>query len=301
MSQTSSRERWFEPFAGHHPAVFIATERVLPEADPDEDLLLEALAAAGVEPRLATWSDDGIDWSAGALTVIRSTWDYHHQREEFVDWAERVGGRTQLWNPAPVVRWNSHKGYLLRLADAGVPVVPTVLLRQGAPANLAEIMSQRGWMRVVVKPAVSASSYRTLHAGAETIDEGDAHLRELLAERDALVQPYVASVEDYGERAVIWIDGRFSHAVRKSPRFSADDEAVSEALPIAEDERLVAERTLAAVNEPLLYARIDLARDSDGRPQVMELELIEPSLYLLQSPDALSRLVSAISARARTA
>jgi hypothetical protein len=152
----------------------------------------------------------------------------------------------------------------------------------------------------VVKPAVSASSYRTLHADAETLDEGDAHLRELLAERDVLVQPYISSVEDYGERAVIWIDGSFTHSVRKSPRFSADDEAVSEALPIAEDERLVADKTLAFVAQPLLYARIDLARDSDGRPQVMELELIEPSLYLLQSPDALSRLVSAICARART-
>jgi hypothetical protein len=185
-------------------------------------------------------------------TAIRSTWDYHHQREEFVDCAERVGGRTQLWNPAPVVRWNSHKGYLLGLAAAGVPVVPTVLLRQGAPANLAEITSERGWTRVVVKPAVSASSYRTLHADAETLDEGDAHLRELLAERDVLVQPYISSVEDYGERAVIWIDGHFTHAVRKSPRFSADDEVVSGALPIAEDERLVAERALAFVTEPLL-------------------------------------------------
>jgi glutathione synthase/RimK-type ligase-like ATP-grasp enzyme len=199
-----------------------------------------------------------------------------------------------------VVRWNSHKGYLLELAAAGVPVVPTVLLRQGANVNLATIMSEQDWTRVVVKPAVSASSYRTLHADAETLDEGDAHLRELLAERDVLVQPYISSVEDYGERAVIWIDGSFTHSVRKSPRFSADDEAVSEALPIAEDERLVVQQALAFVNQPLLYARIDLARDSDGRPQVMELELIEPSLYLLQSPDALSRLVSAICARART-
>jgi hypothetical protein len=301
MSQTSSRERWFKPITGCDPAVFIATERVLPEADPDEELLLEALVAAGLEPRLAAWDDRGVDWPAAALTVIRSTWDYHHYRGEFVAWAERAAGLAPLWNPAPVVRWNSHKGYLLELAAAGVPVVPTVLLRQGANANLAAIISEHDWQRVVVKPAVSASSYRTVHADAETLDEGDAHLRELLAERDVLVQPYISSVEDYGERAVIRIDGSFTHSVRKSPRFSADEEAVSGALTIAEDERIVAEKALAFVAQPLLYARIDLARDSDDRPQVMELELIEPSLYLLQSPAALSRLVSAIAGRARFA
>lgn len=297
MSQ-GHRDRWFRPPTSGAPLVLIATERRLPEPDPDEDLLMDALAESDLEPRLAAWDDPAVDWRAGRLTVIRSTWEYHHRRDRFVAWADRTAGQSQLWNPAPVLRWNSHKSYLLDLAGAGVPVIPTVLLRHGSTDSLAGIIAERRWPRVVVKPAVSASSYRTILADESATDEGESHLRGILAERDALVQPYLQSVEDHGERAVIWIDGEFTHAVRKSPRFAADEESVSEALPVSDDERLVAEKALALVKGPLLYARVDLARDADGSPQVMELELIEPSLYLLQSPGALSRLVSAISSRA---
>ncbi len=297
MSQDSARGRWFAAPAGRGPLVLVATERALPEADPDEDLLLEALEAAGLEPRLAAWDDPGVDWSAGALTVIRSTWDYFHQRKAFVEWAERTARQTRLWNPPKVVAWNAHKAYLLELARAGVPVVPTELLPARQGARLADVMSDCGWPRVVVKPAVSASSYRTLPVDDGNLDEGEAHLQELLAERDALVQPYVPSVEGYGERAVIWVDGEFTHAVRKSPRFAEGEESVSEALPIAADELEVARAALAQVKEPLLYARVDLARDPAGLPMVMELELIEPSLYLLQSPAAAERLVNGIKTR----
>ena len=297
MSQESQRERWFGPGRSGKPLVLIATERVLPEPDPDEDLLLTALDAAGLEPRLAAWDDPDVGWGAARLAVVRSTWDYHHQQDAFASWAERAAVCTALYNPAGVLRWNSHKAYLLELARAGVPVVPTVLLPRGASAGLADVMPERGLRRIVVKPAVSASSYRTLAVESSNLDEGEAHLRDLLAERDALVQPYVQSVEDYGERAVIWIDGEFTHAVRKAPRFADNEESVSGALPPADDELEVARAALAAVREPLVYARVDLARDDAGRPMVMELELIEPSLYLLQFPPALERLVLAITAR----
>src|SRR3990172_4500052 len=221
MWQESQRERWFGPGRSGKPLVLIATERVLPEPDPDEDLLLTALDAAGLEPRLAAWDDPDVGWGAA---------------------------RPALYNPAGVLRWNSHKGYLLELARAGVPVVPTVLLPRGASAGLADVMSERGLRRIVVKPAVSASSYRTLAVEGGNLDEGEAHLRDLLAERDALVQPYVQSVEDYGERAVIWIDGEFTHAVRKAPRFADNEESVSGALPPVDDELEVARAALAAVS-----------------------------------------------------
>ncbi len=297
MSQGSARGRWFAAPAGRGPLVLIATERVLPEADPDEAMFLEALEAAGLEPRLANWDGPGVDWSAARLAVIRSTWNYFQQRQAFVEWAERTARETRLWNPPEVVAWNAHKAYLLELARAGVPVAPTELLPAGQGARLTDVMSVRGWPRAVVKPAVSASSYRTLPVEGGNLDEGEAHLAELLADADVLVQPYVPSVEHYGERAVIWIDGKFTHAVRKSPRFAEDEESVSDALPIAGDELEVARAALSQVREPLLYARVDLARDPDGHPMVMELELIESSLYLLQSPSAMERLVNAIQAR----
>jgi hypothetical protein len=156
-------------------------------------------------------------------------------------------------------------------------------------------MLERGWERVVIKPAISAASYRTLSAGHDDLERGETHLAALLAERDALVQPYLKSVEDPGERALVWVDGELTHAVRKRPRFAGDAESVApEAVPISPAERDVALAAVAAVEGPLLYARIDVANGPDGDPVVMEVELIEPSLFFAQGPRALERLVAAI-------
>ena len=159
----------------------------------------------------------------------------------------------------------------------------------------------------MIKPAVSAGSFRTLRVRRAELERGQAHLDLVLADQDALVQPYLPSVEDYGERALVWIDGALTHAVRKSARFSGDPQRVSDAVAIAPDEAALAERILARLPDvanlpdpaPLLYARIDLARDAGGRPCLMELELIEPSLFLTRSPQALARLAAGIRTRLR--
>lgn len=280
----------------------IATCRPLPEPDPDENLLLDALAGQGIAARMVAWNDVRESWESGA-TLIRSTWDYVHHLPDFLRWIDRAAGGI-LWNPAAVLRDNVHKSYLLRLAAAGVPVTPTVLAARGTDKTLTEWVAAPGWHDVVVKPAVGAGSFAT-HRLQDVDAAASRNLfANLLAQHDMLIQPYLDSVEGHGERALVWIDGEFTHAVRKTPRFAADIEIVSEALPIAADERSVAERALAAalagVGVPvreLLYARVDVARDAQGRVVVMELELVEPSLFLLQSPTALQRFVNAIAAR----
>jgi hypothetical protein len=193
------------------------------------------------------------------------------------------------------VRWNTHKKYLRALEEKGVSVVRTHWVDRGSSESLAIAMRALGASTVVVKPAVSAASFGTMRVDATNLHEGEAHLRALASERDVMVQPYVRSVEGYGERSLICIDGALTHAIRKSPRFGGEHENVSPALPIADDERALAEKTLAAIpNEKLLYARIDLARDEHDRPCIMELELVEPSLFLMQSPAALARFAAAI-------
>jgi hypothetical protein len=124
---------------------------------------------------------------------------------------------------------------------------------------------------------------------------------KLCAERDLLIQPYLPSVEGHGERALVWIDGEFTHAVRKSPRFADGAESVSEALPISSAERALGHAALRDVADQLLYARVDVALGFDGTPVLMELELIEPSLFLLQNPRALQRLVEGIRRRLHSA
>ncbi len=267
----------------------------LPEPDPDAAPLAEALAAAGIHAQVLAWDDEAADWSRARLTVLRSAWNYPLRPEAFAAWAEHAASVSTLWNPLHVVRWNLHKRYLLELERRGVPVAPTCLVPRGSDRALRAVLAERGWDDVVVKPAVSAASFRTLRAGPADLDAAEAHLREVAAERDVLIQPYLASVEDHGERALVWIDGELTHAVRKTPRFAGQDESVSEqAVPISPPEAALARRVVAAVEGPLLYARVDVAPGPDGDPVVMELELMEPSLFFVQCPAALSRYVAAL-------
>jgi len=273
----------------------------LPEPDPDAAPLAAALAENGIASELLAWDDPQADWSRAKLTVLRSAWNYPQQRDAFLGWAERTAQLSTLWNPLDVVRWNSHKGYLLELEERGLPVTPTALIRRGADVPLEQLLDQRDWPEVVVKPAVSASSFRTLRVSNDNLAEGQTHMQSLLAERDVLVQRYLSSVEDYGERALVWIDGELTHAVRKSPRFEGQDESVSSAaVPITHAESELARRVIDAVGTPLLYARVDVAPGPGGDPVLMELELVEPSLFFPQGPAALERFVAGIRLRLRT-
>jgi glutathione synthase/RimK-type ligase-like ATP-grasp enzyme len=281
--------------------VYLATCARLPEPDPDEALLVAALATAGVEATLLPW--DGPAPAAPAdLCVVRSTWNYHQRRDDFLAWAAALAAHTPLANPLPVLRWSTDKAYLGDLAAAGVPVVPTAYVDRARPRGLAAVCAEHGWGEVVVKPRVSAGSFATRRFAPAAAAAGEAFLAAQLRERDMMVQPYFPSVEGYGERALVCIAGAVTHAVRKAPRLAGEDESVSAAVPVAADEGAVATAALAAAaaatgGGDLLYGRVDLARDAAGAPRVMELELVEPSLFLAQHPPALARLVAAVRAR----
>jgi hypothetical protein len=200
-------------------------------------------------------------------------------------------------NPAGVVDWNLHKQYLHELERSGLPVVPTTGFARGELADLTAVMRGREWDEVVVKPAISASSFRTRRFAASEVTEGQAFLSDLLEKRDVLVQRYMPTFDAPGERALIWIDGELTHAVIKSPRFANGEEQVSDAVPVAEEERDLARRALALVPHDLLYARMDVIEDGHGGRLISELELMEPSLFLMQNAAALERLVSGIQRR----
>lgn len=280
--------------------VVLVTCRKLPEPDPDAEPLEQALRGAGLRVGVWAWDDPARDWATARLAVLRSTWDYTLHREAFLAWAAQASDRTRLWNPLEVIEWNSHKRYLIELAKRGFPVTPTALVPRGTATTLPELLAQRAWKDVVVKPAVSAGSYRTFRVTDPGDVDGVRRYRQLVDERDTLVQSYLPSVTTYGERALVWIDGELTHAVRKSPRFDGQDESVSDAVPISPEEAALCKSVLDAVGRPLLYARVDVAPGTvgsggeTGKPVLMELELIEPSLFLVQGPVALQRLVSAI-------
>src|SRR5262249_54681268 len=188
-----------------------------------------------------------------------------------------------------------HKRYPVELARRGVPVVPTALVERGQAPGVAD----RGWPRVVIKPAIGAGSLDARAFDAADPD-AEAHARALAARGGGLIQPYLDSVHDHGERALVWIDGEPGHAVRKTPRFSGDAEVVTGPFPIAADERAVALAALAPWVERILYGRVDVARDADGAPRVMELELAEPSLFFAQAPGSAARYAAGLRRRLRT-
>ncbi len=284
--------------------VALVTWSGLPELDPDDRPLAAALRARGLEVAIVAWDDPAFDWATARLVLLRNPWDYYRRLGEFLAWAATVTDRTALWNPLPALRWNLHKGYLLELTGSGAPVVPTELLRRGSSADLGALLSSRGWPRVVLKPAVSADSWETLAVGADEIARGHEHLARNLAERDMLVQPFLSAVESSGERCLVFVDGELSHAVRKNALTQGGRWAgLPEGAPVevADDELAAARRVLAlAPVDDLLYARVDLVRDALGRPLLLELELVEPTLFLAQHPAGLARLVDAVELRLAT-
>jgi glutathione synthase/RimK-type ligase-like ATP-grasp enzyme len=287
--------------------VALATCRELPHLDGDEAPLVRALEARHIPFVIAAWDGPDAPFLESALTVIRSTWDYTARVDEFVAWAARIEEKGRIFNKASVVRWNTHKRYLGLLEREGHAIVPTELVERGTRFDLDAALRARGWTKgCVVKPAVSAGSKDTVRVASLDDEAGLAAARALLARhlpaRDMMVQPFVPTIAD-GELSLVYIDGALSHAVNKTPRgddFRSQPEfgSVVEKVEPTAGEREAADDILRTVGGGLLYARVDFVRAPDGkRPWLMELELVEPSLYLSWDDAAAGRLADAIGRR----
>lgn len=284
--------------------VALATTPGLPPMDQDEPHVAAALAARGVEATEAPWRDAAVDWAAFDAVVIRSTWDYTEDVDGFLAWARRVeAAGTPLHNSAEVVRWNTHKGYLIELEERGAPIVPTAWLGQGDEVELAAVARARGWDGVVAKPAIGAGAEGLLvvEPGGDPAAHQTA-FDELLATGDAMVQPYVRSVRDQGELSVVVLDGSVSHAVRKTPsggevRTQIEFGAAYTAEEPDADAAGLAEWLVEVTGHDLLYARVDLLAADDGSWLLGELELVEPALLLAWSDRGADRLADAIVRR----
>jgi glutathione synthase/RimK-type ligase-like ATP-grasp enzyme len=270
-----------------------------PHGVPAEDLVLAAaLRRRGATVAHAIWDDPTVDWARFGVVVVRSTWDYHRKRPEFLGWVRRVARVTRLWNPADTLRWNTDKRYLRDLEEAGVPVVPSIWCRPHRPANLRRTMEERRWSVVVVKPAVSAAGTRTFRIDRSAVGRGQRHLTAICETGTAIVQPYYGSVDSTGERSLIYLDGRYSHSVRRNPLFLRRRRPGPERLvPATPAMRALALQALRACPKDLLYARVDLVSDEAGRWRVLEVELTEPSLFFVPYPRGADHLAASLLER----
>ena len=284
-------------------SVALVTCREALGIDYDMPLLLEVVRAAGIAVDEVCWDDESIDWSMYDHVVIRSTWDYHRRYNEFMQWVRSVSSVSTMSNSLDVITWNTDKHYLAEVAAMGLPVVPTVFIEPGHddwPDQVHDLLAHGD---VVVKPAISAGSNDTERHS--NINAAQQHISELLsAQRSVMLQPYMDDVDVDSETGLVFIDGKFSHAFAKGALLAQEknmsgglyaEEEIGVRQPTAE-QLLIGERAVKWLTSrfgKLLYARVDLLPTARG-PVIIEIELTEPSLYLLLHPGAAAELANAL-------
>jgi glutathione synthase/RimK-type ligase-like ATP-grasp enzyme len=275
------------------------------EVTDDDRLFAEALSRRGESVHAVSWSDRTASWGTFDAVVVRSCWDYFHRASEFHAWLDRIEAEgARVHNDVRMLRWNAEKTYLRELEARGIPVIPTRWIDGGSQTTLRQLRSDTGWAELVVKPTVSGGAHRTWRSApdAETVD--DARLAEMIDAGAVMVQPLVREIEREGEWSLVFVAGAYSHAVLKRPD-SGDfrvqrehggtlEPAEPSAAVIAAAESVIAAIPLDA--EAPLYARVD-GCIVGGRLLLMELEVLEPELFLRCAPDSANRLADALLTR----
>lgn len=279
------------------PTVLLATCHAKPDLTPSDAVLAGALRARGAEVGAVPWDRLSPDAVKGATLCLRSTWDYHHRSDEFRGWITSLqSAGTSVRNPAETVLANMDKRYLAGLAEVGIAIPPTIWLEPGEHFDPMALLGEAGWDRGVLKPRISATAHGTVlvTAGAPV----DRDLVGPAQVAGGLLQAFIPEVVEFGEVSLVFIAGVCTHAVRKRARTgdfrvqhdfggTATREAVAPGL-----ERF-GHQVLEASGATWLYARVDLVETADG-PVLMELELIEPDLFLDQAPEAAERLAEGL-------
>lgn len=274
-----------------------------------DHLAIPWLESQGHHVEMVSWRKPNVRWSDYSLVVIRSPWDYQQDAPAFLRVLEEIAASgTVLQNSLAIVRWNIHKSYLRDLQAGGVPIVPTVWSTGFRPELLSSAFEQFGASECVVKPVVGANAddtFRLTRGSISVGDDGD-QLTALFRDRELMIQPFLDSIVTEGEYSLFYFNGGYSHAILKRPAqgdFRVQEEHGGEvtATQPSADIEAVARAAIAAIPEPTLYARADIVRLADGRPAVIELELIEPSLYLGHSSTAPQLFANAIADRTRFA
>jgi hypothetical protein len=275
----------------------VATSEEFLDLDDSWPLLREALTAKGMESSVVAWTDPTVDWDGADLVLAMFAWGYVSHRRQFVAWAHEVEARTRLVNSAAVLEWGSDKRYLMDLAAGGVPIVPTQWVPPGgqwrSPSD-----------DYVIKPSVASGGMGAARYVDQDAAQADRHIRRLHADGQlVMVQPYQATIDAEGETALIFISGSYSHAIHKGALLQADvgvterlweQQVISDARP-RQDQQLLAETVMGAVARtvgPTTYARVDVVDGPGGIPLVLEVEVVEPSLFLSHWPDAARQLAS---------
>ncbi len=269
----------------------------------DDDLVHEPLRALGWDVHDVPWTET-VDWNQFDVVVIRSPWDYQLDPSRFFDVLESIDkSSATLFNSLNTVRWNINKSYLFDLEKRGIEIIPTYQFSSVTIADLREAEKQLSSENWIMKPIVGANADDTFRIRRGTGDAELCELCSLFKNMDCLVQPFMEQVPIEGEFSVIFFDGNASHSVVKRVRkgdFRVQEEHGGSVRPLLNPEPALvaaAEKTMSVLDEVPLYARVDLVRTPENRFALMELELIEPSLYFRFAQQAAGEFAKVVHRR----
>ncbi|MCF6292422.1 MAG: hypothetical protein L3J04_03400 [Robiginitomaculum sp.] len=268
------------------------------EHDLEFGLFHDAAKTRNIELVEVVWDAPDINWSQFDAVLVGTTWDYVQKRELFFSVMQQIDSQTLLLNSLEILTANSDKQYLLDLAVKGVPTIPTISVDLVTAANVATAFEQFDTDKLVIKPKVGAGAWRQVLLGKDQpmppTDE--------LPEAAALLQPFLPSIQSHGELSMLFYDGEFSHAIRKTPkagdyRIQSIYGGIDNSDEPSDPEMQLAKTALAALDELPLYARVDIVLGLSDEPLLIELEMIEPYHYVEQGANCGNMLMQVLARR----
>ena len=265
----------------------------------EQELLKSAFEAQGLKVDITYWDNPTYEWQETKSVLFRTIWDYFERFDEFWEWLEQVKTKTRLINSYELIKWNIDKHYLKDISSWGIETVPTYFADKGCNMKLHEIAKRNQWKDLVIKPAISASAFKTYKILANEIQVNEKLFNSLVQERNMLVQPYFETITQLGEASLMVFDGKFTHAILKKAQpgdFRVQDDfggTVHNYIP-TKAEINFAEKVFETCKTKPLYGRVDIVWDNDKNFYLSELEIIEPELWIRNYPKCAERIAEAV-------
>ena len=269
-----------------------------------DKLLIEPMKMFGWTAEEISWRNKIVDWSDYDAVIVRSTWDYQNDAEKFVGVLEKINSLSYLENDLNLMKWNMNKNYLFDLEQKGVRIVDTIWEKGFNRGFDIEYFTRLNSDEIIIKPNISANADNTFRLSKENINEHITNLEKIFGSREFMVQPFLKNIIDEGEYSLFYFDGKFSHSVLKKPKendFRVQEEHGGDIRPnkVSSEMILIGENTIQKLSTIPLYGRVDLVRTKQNEFALMELELIEPSLYLNKDTKSPYRLAKAFDERVK--
>lgn len=286
-------------------AKYLNPEKGIPYHDNillERKLIIDAFMEKGLTVQIKSWDDPAYNWSQTRAVVFRSIWDYFERFEEFAAWLKKVKTKTQLINSYELVQWNIDKHYLADLEKEGINIVPTAYVDKGAYKSIAVVCKQGGWSDVVIKPAIAGGAFHTHKVLESERDNFEELFKNLVSERDMLIQPFIKSISTRGEASLMVFNGEYTHAILKKAKsgdYRVQDDWGGTVHPYdpSEEEIAFAKACFKACPTLPAYGRADILWDEDQTILLGELEIIEPELWVRKAPESALGFAQGIAAK----